>query len=167
MNENGTTEAKKANELVSIFVEAFPQWQGDRITTDKRVGDGEHKYTVSLPSPKDADEFEELYGPHFTLTLAVDKGVTQRAYDDGNAVKNLCDEAVLTQGEDPNSDEMIDRVRETMEEAMCREATKRAGGAAKAERAAGKAAKNAAAELGMSLEEMIALAKQAAAEKGE
>lgn len=169
MEANGTAngEVKKVTELTSIYVECFPSYSGPRVSTDKRVGDKAHKYSISLPAPKDAEEFAKIYGEFFTFPTAIDMGVRQRAYDDGNSIKNLCDEAVLKDGNDPNDEEMIDAVREAMEEAMSREATKRTGGAAKRQREAGKKAESEAANLGMSVEEMIALAKEAAVLKAQ
>ena len=155
---NGTTKTT-IKELISIFVNCFPDYEGPRVQTDKRVGDGIHKYTLSLPAPREEETHNEIYGEHFSFDQCIDNGNRQRAYDDGNAVKNACDEHIIQGQLDPNDEEMIDLIRETAEEAMKREATRKVGGAAKVERAAGKKVNSAAAELGMSLDEMIAKAK--------
>lgn len=166
MNENAETNGK-VKELVSIFVECFPEYDGPRVNTDKRVGDGIHKYSMSLPAPRDAETHAEVYGPHFTFENCIDNGNRQRGYDDANAIKNLCQEAVIEGGNDPNDEEMIDAVREAMEEAMCREATRRVGGKAKKQRETGKKVENLAASLGLTEDEIFKLIKEAAEAKAQ
>ncbi|RPI49718.1 MAG: hypothetical protein EHM49_09515, partial [Deltaproteobacteria bacterium] len=72
--ENG----KKARELISISVVPYPDWNGKTTSTDKRFGDGEHKFCVTLPVPQTDEESQELYG--VDLVDIIEDGVIQGFY---------------------------------------------------------------------------------------
>lgn len=138
----------KAVELKSIFCEIYSDWTGDRVGRDFRFGDKVHKFSVGLPIPKTDDEAQALYGTD--LAYFIKKGVLQHSYDCDTNLGNKFVEAIKA---GVAVDTLPPVVAETLEEDLIYvEKERKAGEASQL-----KAAK---AELGMSLTEMIALAKK-------
>lgn len=102
---NGDTK-EKARELKSISIIARPDWSGETTNTDKRYGDGEHKFGITIPLPSTDDESLSIYG--IPLADLVEAGVIQKWYGARN-VDNVISEC-LEKNLDPNSDEVMNRV---------------------------------------------------------
>jgi len=147
-DENGTNGKEKAVELKSIYCEIYPDWQGDRVGRDFRYGDKVHKFSVGLPIPKTDEEAQDLYG--VGLGYFIKKGVLQHSYDSDTNLGNKFEAAVKA---GTAADTMPSIVSDTLEvDLIYTEKERKTGEASQL-----KAAK---AELGMSLSEMIALAKK-------
>ena len=141
-------EKEKAVELKSVFVEIYPDWPGDREIRDFRFGDKLHKFSVGLPVPKTDQEAQDIYGAD--LAYLIKKGVKQHSYDNDTNLGNKFAEA-LKAGTDPST--LAPMVADTLEvDLIYTEKERKTGEATQL-----KAAK---AELGMSLSEMITLAKK-------
>ena len=147
-DENGTNGKEKAVELKSIYVEVWPDWKGPRVQREFRCGDGEHKFTTGLPCPQTDEEAQAIYGVN--VEYATNKGWLQHSYDKDTNLGNIL-KAEVKKGTDMNS--LPAMVAETIEKDFIWTETERKTG----EASQLKAAK---AELGMSLSEMIALAKK-------
>jgi len=148
MAETNGNGKEKAVELKSIFCEIYPDWQGDRVGRDFRFGDKVHKFSVGLPIPKTDEEAQDLYGTN--LAYFVKKGVLQHSYDSDSNLGHKFVEALRA---GTAADAMPAVVSETLEvDLIYIERERKTGEASEL-----KAAK---AELGMSLSEMIALAKK-------
>jgi hypothetical protein len=79
LNESAAPVANKTRELTSISILPFGDvWEGQTTTTDKRFGDGKHKFTVTVPVPATDAESQEFYG--CDLKDIVEAGVIQKWY---------------------------------------------------------------------------------------
>jgi hypothetical protein len=103
---NGTAEEKKARELVSISIVAHPEYSGKTTTTDKRFGDGKHKFSITVPVPETDDDAQAIYG--VSMASLIEAGVIQKWYG-ARDVDNVITEAA-EKGQDPNSQDVIDLV---------------------------------------------------------
>ena len=102
--ENGKT---KARELVSISITPFEgAWDGKTTTTDKRFGDGKHKFTVTVPVPENDADAQDIYG--MSLVDLITAGVIQKWYGSRH-LDNVIQE-LKEKGADPNSQETLDTV---------------------------------------------------------
>lgn len=152
---NGTKATKR--ELVSIAVNACPEgWTGKVTKTDKRYGDGEHKFSISVAIPSNEEDATKLYG--VSLEDLVIAGVVQKWYG-ARDVDNVLAEN-LKNGVGASDAGLLATVTATAR--AQRFAPKPAGAAATATKA--KAAKfdaleQQAAGLGLTTEQLIALAK--------
>jgi len=107
MEENGNANGEtKARELTSIAITPYPDWEGKTTTTDKRYGDKEHKFSISVPVPSTDEEAQELYG--VSLESLTEAGVIQKWYG-ARDVDNVIKEA-FGNAQDPNSDDVIEVV---------------------------------------------------------
>lgn len=102
-NGNGITEEKKARELVSIAINPFEDFAGQTTTTDKRVGDGLHKYSFTLPVPATDEEAQKYY--QCDRADLIEAGVIQKYYS-ARHVDNVIKEQ-QAKGLNPNSDDAI------------------------------------------------------------
>jgi hypothetical protein len=148
VTENGKGEAK-AKELNSIFVEIFPDFDGSRVARDIRYGDGENKFTVSLPVPRTDEEAGEFYST--TLAALIEKGVKQHSYDRDTLLGAFL-KAELEKGTE--ADALAEQIAEKFEDELSTEPERKAPSGEKA------ALKQAKAELGMSVAEMVAFIKE-------
>jgi hypothetical protein len=104
--ENGSAEKKAARELVSISIVAHPEYSGKTTTTDKRFGDGKHKFSITVPVPETDDDAQAIYG--VSMASLIEAGVIQKWYG-ARDVDNVITEAA-EKSQDPNSQDVIDLV---------------------------------------------------------
>lgn len=57
-----TDNKKEAKELVSLPIEVFPDFTGERVSRDLRVKDTDFKVSANLPVPDTAEAIAEMYG---------------------------------------------------------------------------------------------------------
>jgi len=95
---------KEVRELTSISIVPYPEWTGKTGNSDKRFGDGLHKYGITTPIPSTNNEAMELYG--ITLDDLISAGVAQKWYG-ARDVDNVIKEA-LDKGTDPNDGDLIE-----------------------------------------------------------
>jgi len=88
MSETNGTK-KETRELVSISIVPYPDWTGRTANSDKRFGDGVHKYGITVPIPTTDEEALELYGLKIEDLVAA--GVAQKWYA-ARDVDNIIDE---------------------------------------------------------------------------
>jgi hypothetical protein len=148
-DETKETREKKVD-LKEIYVEIFGDWTGPRVKRDIRYGDKKTKFMVQLPIPTTDETSEELYNVKLSTILA--KGVKQHSYDNDS---NL---GVILEGKAKAgiaASELAVIVAETLEASLFVTEEEKATKVSEVKKI--KAAK---AELGMSLDEMIALARK-------
>jgi hypothetical protein len=120
---NGTVKAA-AKELVSISIIAHPEYDGHTVNTDKRFGDGEHKFAIKVPAPRTDEQCQEIYG--CTLDDILDAGYSQKWYGAKNVDNVIAENFARGRTYDaetkkwtitepsllvnPNSDKLIDKV---------------------------------------------------------
>lgn len=105
MSETNGTK-KEIRELTSISIVPYPDWTGKTTNSDKRFGDGKHKYGITVPVPSTTEEAMELYG--ITLEDLITAGVAQKWYG-ARDVDNVIKEA-LDKGTDPNDSDLIETI---------------------------------------------------------
>lgn len=105
MSETNSTK-KEIRELVSISIVPYPDWTGKTGNSDKRFGDGLHKYGITTPIPSNDDEVMELYG--ISLNDLIAAGVAQKWYG-ARDVDNVIKEA-FDKGKDPNDSDLIETI---------------------------------------------------------
>ena len=101
--ENGKA---KARELVSIAVTPYPDWTGKTIISEKRFGDGVHKFSITVPVPATDEEAMEIYGISREDLCAA--GTAQKWYG-ARDVDNVITEA-REKGLDPNSEDLLETI---------------------------------------------------------
>ena len=99
-------DKKAARELTSISIVAHPEYSGMTTTTDKRFGDGKHKFSITVPVPETDDDAQAIYG--VSMALLIEAGVIQKWYG-ARDVDNVITEAA-EKGQDPNSQDVINLV---------------------------------------------------------
>lgn len=104
---NGETEKKATRELTSISITPFDGvWEGKTTSTDKRFGDGKHKFTIVVPVPETDADAQDVYG--MSLVDLITAGVIQKWYGSRHLDNTI--QELKEKGADPNSQEALDIV---------------------------------------------------------
>jgi len=159
----------KVKELMSISIIPFPDWSGERIETDKRAGDGIHKYSISVPFSLD-DEILKKYFKNMSLVNFVKMGIIQFLYGETSFTNSM--KEMLAKGNAPDSEIVIETLTKEALHACSRELGRKAlpriskaefektKAELEQEKQKTAAIEAAALDVGMSMEELIALAKK-------
>lgn len=151
-------ETKKAVEYIGIAVRLYPgvSGKGDRVTRDIRLKEQGEKFEVTMPFPTDDDECKKLY--NVDLETLARHGLRQLSYDTDTDAYNVIAENLAA---GYKASEFADSVKGSLETAFFSERARKATGGVKAKAAE---AKQAEADTGMTLAQMVAYVK---ASKGE
>jgi len=101
-------------ELNSISIIARPNWTGLTTNTDKRFGDGQNKYCITVPVPMNEEDCQEQLGISFEALIRV--GAKQIWYSARN-VDNTIKE-IREKGFAPGSDDAMIPIMDAVENQM-------------------------------------------------